>query len=69
MSDTERNANFTSAVAGVAATVRDARLAAGYSQDDLALTCGLTIAEIRDVEYAIDTNPTRLRRIFAALRL
>jgi hypothetical protein len=46
---------------------REAREAKGYSIEDLAVTCGLTVAEIRDVELGIEANPAYLRRVAAAL--
>jgi transcriptional regulator with XRE-family HTH domain len=49
--------------------VRRSREAAGYSIEDLALTCGLTGAEITKVELGADADPGRLRRIAAALRV
>ncbi|WP_173514706.1 helix-turn-helix domain-containing protein [Sinorhizobium psoraleae] len=50
-------------------TVRRFREAVGYSIEDLALTCGLTGAEITRIEQGADVNPGRLRRIAAALRV
>nr|WP_225169504.1 helix-turn-helix domain-containing protein [Ensifer sp. IC4062] len=49
--------------------VRRSREAVGYSVDDLALTCGLTCAEIIGIELGADADPGRLRRIAAALRV
>ncbi len=48
---------------------REAREAKGYSIEDLAVTSGLTVAEIRDLELGIDANPSYLRRVAAALGL
>jgi transcriptional regulator with XRE-family HTH domain len=53
----------------VAAVVRTAREAIGYSIDDLAVTCGLLVAEIQDVESGEDVDPAKLKRIAAALQL
>lgn len=49
--------------------VRRSRQAVGYSVDDLALTCGLTDAEIANIELGTDADPGKLRRIAAALQL
>ncbi|CEO91569.1 MULTISPECIES: helix-turn-helix domain-containing protein [Sinorhizobium/Ensifer group] len=49
--------------------VRRSREAVGYSVDDLALTCGLTCAEISRIELGADVDPERLRRVVAALRV
>ncbi|WEX74919.1 helix-turn-helix domain-containing protein [Sinorhizobium numidicum] len=49
--------------------VRRSREAVGYSVEDLALTCGLTGAEITRIELGDDVDPGRLRRIAAALRV
>ncbi|WP_072597319.1 helix-turn-helix domain-containing protein [Sinorhizobium americanum] len=50
-------------------TVRRCREAVGYSIEDLALTCGLTGAEITRIELGDDVDPDKLRRIAAALRV
>ncbi|WP_085034674.1 helix-turn-helix domain-containing protein [Ensifer aridi] len=49
--------------------VRRSREAVGYSVEDLALTCGLTGAEITRIELGDDVDPDKLRRIAAALRV
>ncbi|PZM08788.1 helix-turn-helix domain-containing protein [Rhizobium tubonense] len=49
--------------------VRTARESYGYSLDDLAVTCGLTNREISDVEIGADTDPSKIRRIAAALQI
>lgn len=49
--------------------VRRSREAVGYSIEDLALTCGLTGAEITRIELGDDGDPDKLRRIAAALRV
>ncbi|QLL64597.1 helix-turn-helix transcriptional regulator (plasmid) [Sinorhizobium mexicanum] len=54
---------------GIAAAVRRSREAVGYSVEDLAITCGLTGAEITRIEIGADVDPGRLRRIAAALRV
>lgn len=49
--------------------VRRSREAIGYSVEDLAVTCGLTDAEISRIEIGADADPSRLRRIAAALQM
>jgi DNA-binding XRE family transcriptional regulator len=41
----------------------------GYSIEELSLTCGLSTSEISDIESGKDTDPSKLRRIAAALQL
>jgi DNA-binding XRE family transcriptional regulator len=41
----------------------------GYSIEELSLTCGLSTSEIADIESGKDTDPSKLRRIAAALQL
>jgi len=53
----------------VAAEVRKAREAVGYSVDDLAETCGLVESEIIDIENGKDADPAKLKRIAAALQV
>ncbi|WP_331375645.1 helix-turn-helix domain-containing protein [Sinorhizobium chiapasense] len=53
----------------IGAAVRRSREAVGYSVEDLAITCGLTGAEITRIEIGADVDPGRLRRIAAALRV
>jgi transcriptional regulator with XRE-family HTH domain len=48
--------------------VRKIRLAAGYSLEDLAVTCGLTSAEITRIEDGIEIDMQHLRRIAPALQ-
>ena len=55
-----------------ASLVRSTREARGYSVEDLAVTCGLTVNEIADIEGGNDVDPAKLRRIahaFTARRL
>ncbi len=60
----------TAAIAGqVAKAVAEARLAAGYSIDDLALTTGLIHDEILHVEDGSDSDPAKVKRIAAALKI
>ncbi|KQV32225.1 XRE family transcriptional regulator [Rhizobium sp. Root1203] len=51
------------------AAIRAAREAIGYSVDDLAVTCGLLVSEIQEVENGEDTDPAKLKRIAAALQM
>ncbi|AWM28948.1 helix-turn-helix domain-containing protein [Sinorhizobium fredii] len=53
----------------IAARVRAAREAVGYSIEDLAVTCGLANAEINEIESGIDNNPAKLKRIAIALQV
>ncbi len=53
----------------VAAAVRAAREAVGYSVDDLAVTCGLVVNEIEEIESGEDADPAKLKRIAAALQV
>jgi transcriptional regulator with XRE-family HTH domain len=53
----------------VAAAVKAAREAVGYSVDDLAVTCGLVADEIQEIESGEDADPAKLRRIAAALQV
>ena len=48
--------------------VKQARLAAGYSLDNLAETCGLTVVEISHIEDGLEIDMQYLRRIATALR-
>ena len=70
------SANGNSLPAAVAAAVeagtnlvRAIRESVGYSVEDLAVACGLTIDEISALEGGSDTDPMRLRRIASALGL
>ncbi|MQB19556.1 XRE family transcriptional regulator [Agrobacterium tumefaciens] len=58
----ETNAPFAGKIAS-------ARNAAGYTVDQLALTCGLTSQEILALETGADSDPSRLRRVASALQL
>ena len=53
----------------IAARVRAAREAVGYSIDDLAVTCGLAKAEISDIESGKDQDPAKLKRVASALQV
>ncbi len=59
------------AVAGgtVASRVKAYRESAGYSIEDLAVTCGLANSEITAIEDGSDADPAKLRRIAAALQI
>lgn len=54
---------------GIGETVKRFREASGYSIEDLAVTCGLTDAEIVRVESGEDEDPARVKRIAAALQM
>lgn len=72
MSSTD-NHHLPDAVAAAIAAgvniVRALREARGYSIEDLAVTCGLSVSEISGIENGEDPDPGRLRRIATALRL
>lgn len=53
----------------VFARVKIARIARGYSIEDLAVTCGLATSEIASIENGDDADPSKLRRIASALRV
>ncbi|CAN7593291.1 helix-turn-helix transcriptional regulator [Rhizobium sp. LjRoot98] len=59
------------AIAGgtVASRVKAYRESAGYSVEDLAVTCGLANSEITAIEDGNDADPAKLRRIAAALQV
>ncbi|MDQ1183478.1 MULTISPECIES: helix-turn-helix domain-containing protein [Agrobacterium] len=52
-----------------AGKIASARNAAGYTVDQLALTCGLTSQEILALETGADSDPSRLKRVANALQL
>jgi len=53
----------------VANRVKSSRQAAGYSIEDLAVTCGLTSAEIIRIEDGTEIDMQHLKRIAPALQL
>jgi transcriptional regulator with XRE-family HTH domain len=55
--------------AGVAANLRQARAARGYSVEDVAETCGLTVDEIDALEAEQDMDYRKLARVAAAVGL
>jgi transcriptional regulator with XRE-family HTH domain len=55
-------------VLNVGNRVKQARLAAGYSVDDLAETCGLTTDEISRIEEGVEIDLQYLKRIAPALQ-
>jgi hypothetical protein len=69
VSNIKASANQAVISGQVAKAVIEARLAAGYSIDDLALTTGLVHDEIVGVEEGADADPAKVRRIAAALRI
>jgi transcriptional regulator with XRE-family HTH domain len=56
-------------VISAGARVKAAREAAGYSIEDLAVTCGLANSEISAIEDGADADPAKLRRIAPALQI
>jgi transcriptional regulator with XRE-family HTH domain len=48
--------------------VKQTRLSAGYSIEDLAVTCGLTSAEIARIEDGVEIDMQHLKRIAPALQ-
>jgi transcriptional regulator with XRE-family HTH domain len=55
-------------ILNVGTRVKQTRLAIGYSVDDLAVTCGLTSAEITRIEDGIEIDIQHLKRIAPALQ-
>ncbi|MCJ9722263.1 helix-turn-helix domain-containing protein [Agrobacterium sp. SHOUNA12C] len=53
----------------IAERIKAARESVSYSLDDLALTCGLTHAELSDIERGTDLDEAKLKRIAAALQI
>lgn len=53
----------------VAGFIAQARQAAGYSIDDLAVTTGLVTDEIVGMENGTDFDPAKLKRIANALKM
>ncbi|MBY5385391.1 helix-turn-helix domain-containing protein [Rhizobium leguminosarum] len=51
----------------VGALLVEARLARGYSLDDVTETTGLTVAEVTALENDADFDASRIRRIASAL--
>ncbi|MBY3031134.1 helix-turn-helix transcriptional regulator [Rhizobium leguminosarum] len=51
----------------VGALLAEARLARGYSLNDVAETTGLTVAEVTALENDADFDASRIRRIASAL--
>ncbi|MCO5732017.1 helix-turn-helix transcriptional regulator [Rhizobium sp. SSA_523] len=68
MTIAQNNIESVSSVS-IASTLADARRAAGYSLDDLAITCGLTVDELEAIEGGSDLDPARLQRVASALQL
>lgn len=55
-------------VLSVGNRVKQTRLTAGYSLEDLAETCGLTIVEISRIEDGLEIDMQYLKRIASALQ-
>ncbi|NTJ44844.1 helix-turn-helix transcriptional regulator [Agrobacterium larrymoorei] len=64
---TPTSGNATSAP--FARNITAARQAAGYTIEQLALTCGLTSQEITALENGDDSDPLRVKRVAAALQI
>ncbi|GAK69713.1 helix-turn-helix domain-containing protein [Agrobacterium rubi] len=45
------------------------RNSAGYTVEQLAITCGLTVQEIVALEDGSDNNPSHIQRVAAALQI
>jgi transcriptional regulator with XRE-family HTH domain len=58
----EANAPFADKIA-------TARTLAGYTVEQLAITCGLTSDEILALESGSDSDPARLKRVASALQI
>ncbi|ACP23101.1 hypothetical protein NGR_b16500 (plasmid) [Sinorhizobium fredii NGR234] len=56
-------------VVNIGSAVKSAREAARYSLEDLAVTCGLTVGEIVQIEQGEDTDPARVKRVSIALKI
>jgi DNA-binding XRE family transcriptional regulator len=68
--DTVHSSDDQGAAASAPSTaLKEAREAAGYSIEDLAIATGLTHQEIRDAETGINHDESHLGRIAAALKL
>jgi hypothetical protein len=52
---------------GIAKTLREARIARGYSMDDGAETSGLTVAEVAALEAGVDVEPRRMSRFVSVV--
>ncbi|TDK35053.1 XRE family transcriptional regulator [Rhizobium deserti] len=61
--------NSALAASQVASLVAEARLALGYSVDDLAVTTGLINDEIIGIENGTDIDPGKLKRVAAVLKV
>ena len=64
----DRSQDQIANVLNVGNRVKQARLAAGYSLDDLAETCGLTTIEISRIEDGVEIDLQYLKRIAPALQ-
>jgi transcriptional regulator with XRE-family HTH domain len=65
----DQSANHIVDVSNVGNRVKQSRLSAGYSLEDLAVTCGLTSAEISRIEDGIEIDMQHLKRIAPALQI
>lgn len=53
----------------LAQALAEARRAAGYSFEDLAIASGLTVSELEALENGKDQDPARLKRVASSLQL
>jgi transcriptional regulator with XRE-family HTH domain len=65
----ERSEDQIVDVLNIGSRVKQARLTAGYSLEDLAETCGLTIVEILRIEDGVEIDMQHLKRIAPALQI
>jgi transcriptional regulator with XRE-family HTH domain len=52
-----------SAIAASANLVKMIKEKFGYSVEDLAVACGLTVDELNGIEMGVDSEPSKLHRI------
>jgi hypothetical protein len=52
-----------SAIAASANVVKMIKEKFGYSVEDLAVACGLTVDELNGIEMGVDSEPSKLHRI------
>ena len=69
MKNFQASSQNTLAPGQVASLIAEARLAAGYSVEDLSVTTGLVNAEIVSIENGTELDPAKLKRVAAALKV
>lgn len=57
------------AISNIGNKIKAIRESVGYSIEDLAVTCGLANSEIVGIEEGTDSDPARLKRMAAALKV